>query len=97
MNNPLTELRRLLKEAGIPYENSSVDFLGSIIDRVWYKRDDNIICSVIYGPASHGWRDGLLEIMGLLTEEEQEKDDVVGYLTSEEVFRRIKEDWERFN
>jgi hypothetical protein len=32
-----------------------------------------------------------IEIMGLLTPEEQEYDSVVGYLTAEEVFRRIKE------
>ena len=45
---------------------------------------------------SYGYKDGLIEIMGLLTEEEREQDDVVGYLTPEEVFRRIKRDWETF-
>lgn len=40
-------------------------------------------------PFSHGFGDGKLEIMGLLTEEEAEWDSVVGYLSAEEVFQRI--------
>ena len=96
MNNPLTELRRLLNEAGIPYEDNSELLSVSIMDRVWYRRDRNVICSAVWGMGSYGYEDGLIEIMGLLTDEEREKDDVVGYLTPEEVFRRIKEDWKRF-
>lgn len=96
MNNPLTELRRLLNEAGIPYEDHPEPLSVSVMDRVWYVRDGNVICSAIWGMGSYGYKDGLIEIMGLLTEEEREKDDVVGYLTPEEVFRRIKRDWETF-
>ena len=96
MNNPLTELRRLLNEAGIPYEDNSELLSASVMDRVWYVRDRNVICSAIWGVGSYGYKDGLIEIMGLLTEEERERDDVVGYLTPEEVFRRIKRDWETF-
>lgn len=96
MKNPLTELRRLLNEAGIPYEDNSELLRVSIMDRVWYRRDGNVICSAVWGMGSYGYEDGLIEIMGLLTDEEQEKDDVVGYLTPEEVFRRIKKDWETF-
>lgn len=50
-----------------------------------------------YGNATHGIdgsdeTDGdLIEIMGLLTPDEEECDIVVGYLTAEEVFRRITE------
>lgn len=50
-----------------------------------------------YGGIGHGFdgtdeTDGdLIEIMGLLTPEEEKYDSVVGYLTAEEVFRRIKE------
>lgn len=94
--NPLTELRHLLDEAGIPYKNNPESFMFSIMDRVCYMRDENVICSAIWGPNSYGYEEGQIEIMGLLTEEEQERDNVVGYLTPEEVFRRIKEDWERF-
>lgn len=53
-----------------------------------------------FGNITHGMdgsdeRDGdLIEIMGLLTPEEEEDSSVVGYLTAEEVFRRIKEAWD---
>lgn len=50
-------------------------------------------CSVICNPMSYGHEEGLLEIMGLLTREESEDDDVVGWLTAEDVFNRIKKDW----
>ncbi|MDD6970680.1 MAG: hypothetical protein SPH83_02380 [Treponema sp.] len=96
MNNPLTELRCLLNEAGIPYEDHPEPQVLSVMDRVWYVRDGNVICSAIWGMGSYGYKDGLIEIMGLLTEEERERDDVVGYLTPEEVFWRIKRDWETF-
>ena len=96
MKNPLTELRCLLNEAGIPYEDHPEQLSVSVMDRVWYVRYGNVICSAIWGVGSYGYKDGLIEIMGLLTEEERERDDVVGYLTPEEVFRRIKRDWETF-
>lgn len=96
MKNPLTELRCLLNEAGIPYEDHPEPLDLSVMDRVWYVRDRNVICSAIWGVGSYGYKDGLIEIMGLLTEEERERDDVVGYLTPEEVFWRIKKDWETF-
>jgi len=56
---------------------------------------NNIIreCSVICNPMSYGHEEGLLEIMGLLTREESEDDDVVGWLTAEDVFNRIVKDW----
>ena len=52
------------------------------------------ICSVILHNYSYGNEKGLLEIMGLLTDDEYEHDTVKGYLTAEEVFKRIKEDWD---
>ncbi len=39
---------------------------------------------------SYGSNEDLLEIMGLLTPEEQEADTVCGYLTAEDVFKRIE-------
>ena len=50
----------------------------------------NVVCSIIEGDGSYGREQDLLEIMGLLTEEEAEYDSVVGHLTAEEVFERIK-------
>lgn len=71
---------------------------------VVYYPDGERMISAIEGYGSYGFggwdhgtlgtdeKDGdLIEIMGLLTPEEQEYDSVVGYLTAEEVFRRIKE------
>lgn len=49
------------------------------------------IVSVIQSHYSYGGDDDLLEIMGLLTEEESQYDDVVGYLTPQEVFNRIED------
>ena len=52
-----------------------------------------LICSVVEHEGSYGNRLDLLEIMGLLTEQEQEIDEVVGSLTAEEVFNRINNHW----
>lgn len=52
-------------------------------------------CSVIEGYGTYGDGQDLLEIMGLLTPEEEEYDSVRGYLTAENVFERIKAAEER--
>ena len=67
-----------------------------------YYPDGERMISAIEGYGSYGFggwdhgtlgtdeKDGdLIEIMGLLTPEEQQYDSVKGYLTAEEVFRRI--------
>ena len=56
-----------------------------------YKVFDNekIIISIVQGYGTYGEEDDLLEIMGLLTEEEEKIDSVTGYLTAEDVFNRI--------
>ena len=54
-----------------------------------------MVCSVIEHCGSYGREEDKLEIMGLLTEEELEVDEVKGYLTAEEVFGRIIDDWEK--
>ena len=48
------------------------------------------LCDVIYGYGSYGYEEGLLEIMGGLTQEENKNSSVLGYLTAEEVFKRFK-------
>ena len=57
----------------------------------------NCICSVIQHFGSYGKDNDLLEIMGLLTPEEEENDSVLGWLTAEDVFGRIKAHWEAQN
>ena len=61
-----------------------------------YKENGNRLVSAIEGFGSHGYglngeQGDLIEIMGLLTPEEEKDDSVLGWLTAEEVFRRIKE------
>ena len=65
---------------------------------VIYKPNGERLVSAIEGYGTYGyggWLDDsdsdLIEIMGLLTPEERERNSVAGWLTAEEVFRRIKE------
>lgn len=53
------------------------------------------VCSVIEHGASYGHNQDRLEIMGLLNKEERKFGEVVGWLTAENVFDRIRRDWER--
>lgn len=52
------------------------------------------VCSAIETPGSYGSKDDRIEISGLLTEDEYKHDSVVGGLTAEDVFERIKKHWE---
>ena len=51
--------------------------------------DKKRIISIVQGYRTYGEEYDLLEIMGLLTEEEEKIDSVTGYLTAENVFDRI--------
>lgn len=58
--------------------------------QICYPEDgEKKVCSVIEHSFSYGNKQDLLEIMGLLTEEEMKQDEVVGYLTADDVFKRI--------
>lgn len=92
------KLVKLLDEANIPYErydslniseDSSLD-----IYRIHYPKHQHLVCSCIFGRGTYGSYEGLLEIMGLLTPEESEHGSVVGFLTAENVFERIRKHWE---
>lgn len=54
-----------------------------------YKKNCDRVCSVIQGYGTYGAENDLLEIMGLLTDEEEKDDSVAGYLTAKDVFVRI--------
>lgn len=57
---------------------------------------ENCEWDVICHKGSYGYDRGLLEIMGsLITEEEAEEDNVVGWLTADDVIRRIEERGEK--
>lgn len=53
-------------------------------------KNSKVLCDAIENTLSYGNEEDLLEIMGGLTEEEQENDSVLGYLTAKEVFKRFK-------
>jgi len=96
------KLVKMLNDAKIPYERNDDDpnseyfklTSNAPIKRIVYgkfpEKHKFCICSVICGHGSYGGNEGLLEIMGLLTPEEEERDSVAGYLTAEDVFNRIK-------
>lgn len=81
----IEKLHFLLSEADIPHK-----FIDrGIIKQICYPSSSNIIASVIFGEGTFGFKSGLLEIYGLLTDKEAEIDDVAGYLSAEEIFERI--------
>ena len=53
------------------------------------------ILSAILHYGSYGYEQGLIEILGLLTRSEEKESNVVGYLTAEDVFRRVKKYYRR--
>lgn len=83
------KLEGMLKAEGIPFVyHRQPDMCGF---QICYPEDgENRVCSIILHSGSYGRGEGLLEIMGLLKPDEKECDDVVGYLTAEDVFERIK-------
>lgn len=50
---------------------------------------DEWVISVIEGEHTYGGNADKLEIMGLLTEEEEKHDSVVGWLSADDVYERI--------
>jgi len=88
-----TEIRKLhdlLTAAEIPH-TLKPRFAGW---HLVYPDSGERVCSAITHRISYGQYLGLIEIMGLLTTEELENDSVLGYLTGDDVFERIKAHWE---
>ncbi len=85
MFTEIQKLAYMLACTCIPYEATPL-FNGLHIE---YPNHANCVCSVICHDGSYGHQDGLLEIMGLLTDEEAEFDAVKGWLEADEVFKRI--------
>lgn len=84
------KLEWLLQEAKIPYR---IDYVIGMPSVRYYGHGENLICDAICHSGSYGHEEGLLEIMGLT----RNGDSVEGWLTSEEVFDRIFEDWNKGN
>lgn len=80
----IDKLEQLLKDAGVPCEVK--DCYGG--RQVVVQTGEDIV-DAICSEFSYGHDEGLLEIMGGLTEEEARWDSVKGYLTPEEVAQRF--------
>lgn len=100
----ICKLHDLLVEAGIQHEyldrrqqfdpDGLIKDMGFDHDYGWqivvYDEDGRRIISAIEGFGTYGVESDRIEIMGLLTKEESKYDCVLGGLTAEEVFERIK-------
>ena len=89
-------LKKMLEEANIPFRFTE-NFNGGF--HIVYSFEGKEICSVIEHDFSYGREKDLLEIQGLMTEQEMSEvqDSVLGYLTATNVFERIKMHWTSLN
>lgn len=88
----ILKLDEMLTEANIPHT------LERFLDgwQVVYSTPiDGRVADAIEHCGSYGRDENLIEIMGLLTPEEEDEDSVLGYLTAEEVFERMSEHWNK--
>ena len=101
MYNSIFRLRDMLDKEHIPYEflDRSYDVLNYhhthyqiVVNKP--KSTERLI-SVVEGNYTYGGEGDLLEIMGCLTKEEYKQDSVVGWLSAEEVFKRIKKNYKK--
>lgn len=103
----ILKLKKMLEEANIPFTFTD-DYWGvkkwvkSDEDIVQIYREQypayqiriDVLVDVVEHYGSYGAEKDLLEIMGGLTAEERGRDGVLGWLTAEEVFKRVKYCWE---
>lgn len=89
--NDILLLKEMLEKEEIPFDFDEL-FGGYIIA---YPTKEDCVCSVIEHDYSYGASKDLLEIRGLLTQDEERYNDVVGYLTSRNVYNRIKKHWDK--
>lgn len=86
----ILRLDSMLTDAGIPHKlETSYD--GWIL---FYPDRENVVLDAIEKFNSYGHECDTVEIMGLLTPEESKYNEVVGYLTAEDVFERIKKHYD---
>lgn len=99
----IERLAEMLSEAGIPFQWNIQDYRPFCDDwkyQIFYPKMEvstygiRYTCSIVQGTGCYGSEDNLLEISGLLSPEEMEFDDALGWLTAEEVFERIKKHYE---
>ena len=86
--NEMEKLIVCLETLKIPHEITQMTLFDNK-PQIWYPNQKEKVMDVICHKYSYGGEEELLEIMGLLTPEEERCDDVVGYLTAENVLGRI--------
>lgn len=101
------KLKVMLDKANIPYEfldRSYIDYDRHELQYPFYQiivyepieyEEPMRIISVVQGYGSYGENLDLLEIQGCLTNKEEKEDSVKGYLTANEVFKRIKKNYNK--
>lgn len=90
----IEKLKIMLDKANIPYEiNDDIMVINPKykIYRVAYPSIQDIVCSAVQGYCTYGYEANLIEIQGLAQYEES--DEVLGWLTAEDVFDRIYNHW----
>lgn len=90
----LDKLEKFLQENGYKYER--IERQGGIGEdrhqiRVFDEENGKELFDVICQRGSYGYEEGLLEAMGSIVNEKEIGDRVEGYLTADEIIRRIKE------
>ena len=83
----IEKIQEMLKQAGIPFEVRPFNSWGI---QVCYPSIKNRFCDIVYHRYSNGYEEGLLAIQGLLTKAESDIDSELGYLTAEDIFKRIR-------
>ena len=88
----ILRLDKMLTEANIPHT------LERMMDGwcLLYPTKESAIADAIQHCGSYGSFANLLEIMGLLTPEEEQRDSVKGWLTADDVFKRMSEHYSQY-
>ena len=92
----IRKLMRMLSDYDIPFTANEL-FDGVQVIYPDTETSQSAVCSVIEHFGSYGGKADLLEIMGLLTEEELKNDTVEGWMTAKEVFKRIHQHFKENN
>lgn len=92
------KLKRMLEEAEIPFVFSDNVYDGKYILHIQYPNalDEERVCSVVQGYGTYGSDVDMLEILGLLTKKESRRDVVAGWLSAENVFKRIQKHYKNW-
>lgn len=89
----MNTLEIYLKTHNIPYErvDKAPDSFGFDFHKITVNTaDGQYLWDAICHRGSFGYEQGLLEIYGIIVDEEQDGDSVVGWLTASDVIKRIE-------